>query len=485
MMAHDLTTSEAALDRAAREVEHGKFLASGDPELTWGWGTPAGKLRAARRGEVIAEGAGLRPGMRVLEIGCGSGLFTAMFAKTGARIIAVDISPDLLERARARGLPEDQVTFMAKAFEDCDVDGPFDAIIGSSILHHLDFSPALRRIYDLLRPGGVISFAEPNMLNPQVMAMKKVPWVRERLGESPDETAFIRWRLRRVLLNRGFVDIHLKPFDWLHMSTPPPLIPTVRTAGRLLEHIPLAREFSGSLHIVARRPQTSEETTKSLAPTREHPRTPKLKLLPNEQYTGVNRNDPIRFYSYPVFGRMYRQRVELSLAELTGGKRILEVGYGTGLTFLNLRDLYEEIHGLDLTAEVESITRLWERHNVKTQLRAGSVLDMPYADDTFDSVLLISILEHLKPQEQARAMSEIRRVLRPGGQMVYGVPVERPFMAFMFRVLGYDIREHHFSTEKDVEAAAAEQMQRVRVVSMKGRPSVVGPVYEVGHFVKR
>lgn len=483
-MAHDLTTNSSALDRAAREVEHGKFLAGGDPELTWGWGTPAGKLRAARRGQIIAEGAGLRPGMRVLEIGCGSGLFTEMFAKSGATIIAVDISPDLLERARARGLPEGQVTFIAKPFEECDVDGPFDAVIGSSILHHLDFSPALRRMYDLLRPGGVISFAEPNMLNPQVMAMKKVPWVRERLGESPDETAFIRWRLRRVLLNRGFVDIRLKPFDWLHMSTPRPLIPTVRTAGRLLEHVPLAREFSGSLHIVARRPETSEETSASLAPAVSD-RTPKLKLLPNEQYTGVNRNDPIRFYSYPVFGRLYRQRVELCLAELTGGQTILEVGFGTGLTFLNLRDTYEEIHGLDLTAEIDPITKLWERHNVRTRLRVGSVLDMPYADDTFDSVLLISILEHLKPSEQGKAMSEIRRVLRPGGQMVYGVPVERPFMAFMFRMLGYDIREHHFSTEKDVEAAATKQMQKVRVVSMKGTPSTVGSVYEVGHFVKR
>ncbi len=42
----------------------------------------------------------------------------------------------------------------------------------------------------------------------------------------------------------------------------------------------------------------------------------KLKLLPVEKYTGVNHNDPIRFYSWPIIGKLYRKRVEMCLAEL-------------------------------------------------------------------------------------------------------------------------------------------------------------------------
>ena len=38
--------------------------------------------------------------------------------------------------------------------------------------------------------------------------------------------------------------------------------------------------------------------------------------------------------------------------------------------------------------------------------------------------------------------------------MVYGAPIERPLMATAFRLLGYDIRKHHFSTEKHIEEAA-------------------------------
>jgi len=247
-------TETSPTTRAAHEIEHGKKLAAGDPDLIWGWGTPAGKLRAARRGELIAKGAQLAPGVRALEVGCGSGLFTEIFATTGATIVAVDISPELLERARARDIPADRVTFLEKRFEDCTVNGPFDAVIGSSILHHLEQRQAIAQMFQLLRPGGKFSFAEPNMLNPQIAVQKNVGWIKEKLGDSPDETAFVRWKLARMLREIGFVDIRLTPFDWLHPATPRPLIPAVRSIGKVLEILPGLREFSGSLHILATRP---------------------------------------------------------------------------------------------------------------------------------------------------------------------------------------------------------------------------------------
>jgi ubiquinone/menaquinone biosynthesis C-methylase UbiE len=212
--------------------------------------------------------------------------------------------------------------------------------------------------------------------------------------------------------------------------------------------------------------------------------TPTLKLLPRDQYVGVNALDPIRFYHWPVFGAMYRRRVELCLGECTGGDRILEIGFGTGLTFLNLHENYREIFGLDLTADTNAVQQAFAARGIQTDLRQGNVLSMPYEDNFFDTVLLISILEHLQPADQHRAFAEIKRVLKPGGQVVYGVPIERPFMVFMFKMLGCDIRKEHFSTEKDVASAAGQAMNRVRVFQMQGRPNLFGPVYEVGHFAK-
>ncbi len=212
--------------------------------------------------------------------------------------------------------------------------------------------------------------------------------------------------------------------------------------------------------------------------------TPALKLLPANQYKGVNQYDPIKYYYWPVFGKMYRRRVELALGECTGGERILEVGFGTGLAFPNLHDMYKEIHGLDLTADIHAVKSVFEPMGIPLFLEKGDVLKMPYPDHFFDTVLLVSILEHLKPVELEQAFVEIRRVLKPGGQMVYGTPVEKPFMVFMFRMLGHDIRDEHFSTEKEIAEAAHKAFPKGHVLQMKSTPPIAGAVYEVGNFVK-
>lgn len=210
----------------------------------------------------------------------------------------------------------------------------------------------------------------------------------------------------------------------------------------------------------------------------------KLKLLPYRQYPDTAEGDPLLFYYLPLIGNMYRRRVELCLAECGGGARVLEVGFGSGITFLNLNNLYSEIYGLDLEASTQEVSEVFNKRNIKTHLKKGNILAMPYEDNLFDTVLLISILEHLRPEEQLVAFKEIKRVLKPGGHAVYGVPIERPLMVFMFRLLGCDIREHHFSTEKDVFNAANGTMSMIKLVKMKGIPSFCGDVYEVGSFSK-
>jgi hypothetical protein len=98
-----------------------------------------------------------------------------------------------------------------------------------------------------------MAFAEPNMLNPQVFAMKT--FLRKKLpSESPDETAFIRWSLIKKLWKVGFEEIEITPVDWLHPSMPSQLINFMKIAEGLFEKIPLVKEFSGSLLIKARKP---------------------------------------------------------------------------------------------------------------------------------------------------------------------------------------------------------------------------------------
>jgi 2-polyprenyl-3-methyl-5-hydroxy-6-metoxy-1,4-benzoquinol methylase len=247
------SAAKPALMRTENEINHGKWLAQHQAEKIWGWDTPAGRRRAERRGRLLMEGAQLEPGKHALEIGCGTGLFTAVFAERGVRVTAVDISPELLEQARRRNLPADQVRFLEKRFEDCDLEGPFDAVVGSSVLHHLEVDEALHRIFTLLKPSGRLSLAEPNLLNPQVYLERRFHFLPMFSYTSPDETAFVRWKLTSQLRQAGFKDVSVKPFDWLHPLTPRPLIGVMLGLGRIVEGVPLAREFAGSLYIQARR----------------------------------------------------------------------------------------------------------------------------------------------------------------------------------------------------------------------------------------
>lgn len=243
--------------RSHREIQHGRWLAGGKAEKIWGWDTPAGRLRASRRAGLLIEGAGLAPGMSVLEIGCGTGAFTGPLAAVGIALTAVDISPDLLALAKVRISSQYSVRFIQARFEELDPSGRYDAVVGSSVLHHLDLDRALASMKALLKPGGRFCFTEPNLLNPQIALQKNIPWIKRAVGDSPDETAFRRGPLHQRLMHAGFDRIAITAFDWLHPATPPQWLSAVDRIGSRMEQIPILREFAGSLWIRGAKPNFS------------------------------------------------------------------------------------------------------------------------------------------------------------------------------------------------------------------------------------
>lgn len=239
--------------RKSHEVEHGKFLAPNAVEI-WGWGTPAGQERARRRTNLLVEHAHIRSGMKVLEFGCGTGMFSKQLAASGATLTSIDLSPDLVAQAKKESSPN--ISFVVGDVEALEFPAStFDAVVGSSVLHHVDFVKALGEAFRVLKSGGRIAFAEPNMMNPQIALQKNIPYVKRRMGDSPDETAFFRWTIRRDLREIGFTNIVVTPHDFLHPAIPASLIPFVKACGNLLEHVPLVREIAGSLLFSGTKPE--------------------------------------------------------------------------------------------------------------------------------------------------------------------------------------------------------------------------------------
>ena len=169
--------------------------------------------------------------------------------------MGLDLSADLLAKARARltGAPN-VVLHRGNAEQMPYAASSFDAVYGSSVLHHLDLDRALAEVFRVLRPGGRCVFTEPNILNPQVAVMFHLGLTKRYFGVSPDEMAFSRFEAVRALKAAGFAAAEVEPFDFLHPATPLALCGVVDRVGRAIERVPLLREITGSIVVRARRP---------------------------------------------------------------------------------------------------------------------------------------------------------------------------------------------------------------------------------------
>ena len=132
------------------------------------------------------------------------------------------------------------------------------------------------------------------------------------------------------------------------------------------------------------------------------------------------RGDYDRFFTdYDQFRYRNERHLPACIAALNvTGKKLLEIGLGEGAESERLIRQGARWSGVDLTAEaVERVrTRLTLRELPYDELRQGSVLDLPFADDSFDMVFSHGVLHHVPEIKQAQ--SEIHRVLRPGGELV-------------------------------------------------------------------
>lgn len=232
--------------RLKNEIEHGRKIAGAAEEI-WGWSGRVGALRWNRRISMLL--GGLKPGQKVLEIGCGTGLLTTEAVKTRARIFALDVSCELLGLAKKKKGARKAAFCCASAYELGFKEKSFDAIIGMSVLHHLDIERAFKEFSRVLKDGGRLTFSEPNMLNPHIFAERT--FFRKHFHNSPDETAFVRFLLARKMKKHGFRDVSIQPFDFLYPMIPAPLAPTMNTLLRVVERIPVVSELAGSLFIRA------------------------------------------------------------------------------------------------------------------------------------------------------------------------------------------------------------------------------------------
>jgi 2-polyprenyl-3-methyl-5-hydroxy-6-metoxy-1,4-benzoquinol methylase len=165
---------------------------------------------------------------------------------------------------------------------------------------------------------------------------------------------------------------------------------------------------------------------------------PPGRLRPN------NQRDPLPYYYKRGTGWLYRHRLQMGLDLLpAGGRRVLEVGVGSGILVPTLTAHYPEYLGtdLELAPGLEALVAPGCRAELR---RADLLVDGSLPQAAFDAVVCFSVLEHIADADgAARALAG---ALAPGGTLVTGYPMVNPLMTQAFRAIGYaSIDDDHVS----------------------------------------
>ncbi len=196
----------------------------------------------------------------ILEIGCGTGeALKYISEKTKANCLGIDLSKTFIESANQKYKNSNL------SFEVADFNKPesfkgqmqfdkFDYVIGNGILHHLYYNLeiSLINLNRLLKRNGKLIFIEPNIYNPYVALIFKIPYLRKKTFLEPDEMAFSSSFIKKKLLRANFSNCTTEIRDFLLPNIPEKLIKAVIKLGDILEKTPITY-LAQSIFITAKK----------------------------------------------------------------------------------------------------------------------------------------------------------------------------------------------------------------------------------------
>lgn len=157
----------------------------------------------------------LRPGMRLLDAGCGGGSITVglVAAVAPGVVVGLDLEPHRLVEARQRATDREVTNLRLIAGDVYRLPFPdrsFDAVLAHHVLQHLrDPLAALREFHRVLRPGGVAGIRDPDegatLFAPATPLLEEARELEMRLRRRHGSDPYYARRQRSLLVQAGFV----------------------------------------------------------------------------------------------------------------------------------------------------------------------------------------------------------------------------------------------------------------------------------------
>ncbi len=156
---------------------------------------------------------------RLLEIGCGTGKATRLFAPSGFHITAIDPAAGMLQVARSTCTEHSNVEFFESKFEEWPLpDEPYDLVYSAQAFHWIDPVKGLSHAADALRDGGAFSLFWNTSTWPNTELRKEIDDAYQRFASELDSPAIGEKNSRLwpdVVRDSGhFTDIETGVYEW-------------------------------------------------------------------------------------------------------------------------------------------------------------------------------------------------------------------------------------------------------------------------------
>jgi SAM-dependent methyltransferase len=147
-------------------------------------------------------------------------------------------------------------------------------------------------------------------------------------------------------------------------------------------------------------------------------------------------DDPLPYYYRPLVSRIYAGRINLGLSLLTPPYgSLLDVGYGSGLLLPTLSKISRELVAIDRDTDSAAVYRTLAGLGVNATLVKGAVETARLPENRFDIAVVFSVFEEVP--DLLPVLRSIHATLKPGGELLVGIPRVDRIMEWLFRFIGY------------------------------------------------